>query len=117
VDVTPLFDGLMSTRSTVVVSCSLTIVGAVLAAVIVLKDGDRHTPHLIIGAVFVALCLQVVSAAMRLATWADSTTAGLLLVLPVVSVAIVGIAVCVIVARTLRVRTAVDRLAGSGRGA
>ena len=110
-DATPLFDGFMSTRSAVVVSCSLTIVGAVLAAIIVLKDGDRHTPRLIIGAVFVALCLQVVSAALRLATWADSTIAGLLLVLPAVSVAIVGIAVCVIVARTLRVRTAVDRLA------
>ena len=33
----------MSTRSAVVVSCSLTIVGAVLAAIIVLRDGDRHT--------------------------------------------------------------------------
>ena len=111
VDVTPVLNGLMSTRSAVVVSCSLTIVGAVLAAMIVLKDSDRHTPRLIIGAVFVALCLQMVSAALRLATWADSTTAGLLLVLPAVSVAIVGIAVCVIVTRTLRVRTAVDRLA------
>jgi signal transduction histidine kinase len=111
VNVTPLLDGSMSTRSAVVVSCSLTIVGAVLAAIIVLKDGDRHTPRLIIGAVFVALCLQMVSAALRLATWADSTTAGLMLVLPAASVAIVGIAVCVIVTRTLRVRTAVDRLA------
>ena len=61
-DVTPLLDGLLSTRSAVVVSCSLTIVGAVLAAVIVLKDSDRHTPRLIIGAVIVALGLQVVSA-------------------------------------------------------
>ena len=111
-DATPLLDGLMSTRSAVVVSCSLTIVGAVLAAAIVLKDSDRHTPRVIIGAVMVALCLQVLSAAVRLATWGNSTTAGLLLVLPTVSVAIVGIAVCVVVSRTLRVRTAVDRLAG-----
>ena len=110
-DVTPLLGGLLSTRSAVVVSCSLTIVGAALAAIIVLKDSDRHTPRLLIGAAFMALCLQVVSAALRLATWGDSTTAGLLLVLPAVSVAIVGIAVCVIVTRTLRVRTAVDRLA------
>jgi hypothetical protein len=110
-DATPLLDGLMSTRSAVVVSCSLTIIGAVLAVIIVLKDSDRHTPRLIIGAVFVALCLQVVSAALRLASWGDGTTAGLLLVLPAVSVAIVGIAVCVIVTRTLRVRTAVDQLA------
>ncbi len=110
-DATPLPDGLMSTRSAVVVSCSLTIVGAVVAAITVLKDSDRHTPRLIIGAVFVALCLQVVSAALRLASWGDSTIASLLLVLPAMSVAIVGIAVCVIVTRTLRVRTAVDRLA------
>jgi signal transduction histidine kinase len=110
-DATPLLDGLMSTRSAMVVSCSLTIVGAVIAAIIVLRDSDRHTPRLIIGAVFVALCVQMVSAALRLASWGDSTTAGLLLILPAVSVAIVGIAVCVIVTRTLRVRTAVDRLA------
>jgi signal transduction histidine kinase len=110
-EVTPLLDGLISTRSAVVVSSSLTIIGALLAAIIVLKDSDRHTPRLIMGAVIVALCLQVVSAALRLANWADNTAAGLLLVLPAVSVAIVGIAVCIIVARTQRVRTAVDRLA------
>jgi signal transduction histidine kinase len=111
VDVTPVLDGLLSTRSIVGVSCSLTIVGMVVAAVIVLKDGDRHTPRLIIGAVMVALCLQVLSAALRLATWGDSAVAGLLLVLPAGSVALVAIAVCVVVSRTLRVRTAVDRLA------
>jgi signal transduction histidine kinase len=111
VDVTPVLEGLLSTRSVVVASCLLTIVGTVIAAVIVLKDGDRHTPRLIIGAVVVALCVQVLSAALRLATWGDSAVAGLLLVLPAVSVALVAIAVCVVVSRTLRVRTAVDRLA------
>jgi signal transduction histidine kinase len=110
-DVAPLLDGLMSTRSAVVVSCSLSIVGAVLAAVIVLKDSDRYTPRLIIGAVIVALCLQAVSAGIRLATWADMSAAGVLIVLPALSVALVGIAVCIVVARTLRVRTAVERLA------
>jgi signal transduction histidine kinase len=111
VGVTPVLEGLLSTRSVVVASCLLTIVGTVIAAVIVLKDGDRHTPRLIIGAVVVALCVQVLSAALRLATWGDSAVAGLLLVLPAVSVALVAIAVCVVVSRTLRVRTAVDRLA------
>ena len=110
-DVTPVLGGLLSTRFAVVVSCSLSIVGSVLAAVIVLKASDRHTPRPIIGAVVVALCLQVVSAAGRMATWADGTTAGLFLVLPAVSVAIVAAAVCVVVTRTLRVRAAVDRLA------
>ena len=110
-EVTPLLDGLTSTRSAVVVSSSLTIVGALVAAIIVLKDSRRHTPRLIIGAVIVALGLQVVSAGIRLATWADNTVAGLMLVLPAVSVAIAAIAVCIVVARTLRVRTAVDRLA------
>ena len=42
-EVTPVLDGLLSTRSVVVASCSLTITGTVIAAVIVLKDGDRHT--------------------------------------------------------------------------
>src|SRR5215211_3696013 len=110
-DVTPVLGGLMSTRSAVGVSCSLTVVGAVLAAVIVLKDSDRHTPRLVIGAVFVALCLQAVAAAVRLGKWGDSTTAGLRLILPAVSVAIVGIAASIVVTRTLRVRNAVDRLA------
>jgi signal transduction histidine kinase len=111
VDVTPVLDGLLSTRSVVIASCSLTIVGTVIAAVIVLKDGNRHTPRLIIATVMMALCLQVLSAALRLATWGDSAVAGLLLVLPAVSVALVAIAVCVVVSRTLRVRIAVDRLA------
>jgi signal transduction histidine kinase len=111
VDVTPVLGGLLSTRSAVIASCSLTIVGAVLAAVTVLRENARHTPRLIIGAVMVALCLQMVSAALRLATWGDSTAAGLLLLLPAGAVAIVAIAVCVVVTRTLRVRTAVDRLA------
>jgi signal transduction histidine kinase len=46
-----------------------------------------------------------------LATWGDSTAAGLLLLLPAGAVAIVAIAVCIVVTRTLRVRTAVERLA------
>jgi signal transduction histidine kinase len=111
VDVTPLLGGLLSTRSAVVVSCSLSIVGTVLAAVIVLRDYHRHTLRLIIGAVMAALCMQIVSAALRLASPGVNAAAGLLLVLPAVSVAIVAIAVCVVVTRTLRVRTAVDRLA------
>jgi signal transduction histidine kinase len=77
----------------------------------VLKESDRHTPRMIIGAVMVAVCLQMVSAALRLATWGDSAVAGLLLVLPAVSVALVTMAVCVVVSRTLRARTAVDGLA------
>ena len=110
-DVTPILDGLMSARSAMVVSSSLTIIGALLAAIIVLRDYDRHNPRLIIGAVLVALCMQIVSAALRLASGGVNAAAGLLLVLPAVSVAIVAIAVCVVVSRTLRVRTAVDRLA------
>jgi signal transduction histidine kinase len=111
IDVTPVLGGLLSTRSAVVASCSLIIIGAVLAAVTVLKEDVRHTPRLIVGAVMVALCLQMVSAALRLATWGDSTAAGLLLLLPAVAVAIAAIAVCVVVTRSLRVRIAVDRLA------
>jgi signal transduction histidine kinase len=110
-DVTPLLDGLLSTRSAVVVSCSLTMVAAMLAAVIVSRDSDPRSPRLIVGAVLVALGAQVVSAAARLATWGDSTAAGLLLVLQPVAVALVAAAVCVVAARTLRTRSAVDRLA------
>jgi signal transduction histidine kinase len=110
-DVTPLLDGLLSTRSAVVVSCSLTMVAAILAAVIVTRDSDPRTPRLIVGAVLVALGAQVVSAAARLATRGDSTAAGLLLVFQPVAVAIVALAICVVVTRTLRTRSAVDRLA------
>jgi signal transduction histidine kinase len=110
-DVTPLLDGLLSTRSAVVVSCSLTMVAAILAAVIVTRDSDPRTPRLIVGAVLVALSVQVVSAILRLATWGDSSAAGLLLVLQPVAVAIVALAICVVVTRTLRTRSAVDSLA------
>jgi len=110
-DVAPLLDGLLSTRSVVVVSCSLTMVAAILAAVIVSKGSDPRTPRLIVGAVLVALGVQVASTAVRLATWGDSTAAGLLLVLQPVAVALVAAAVCVVAARTLRTRSAVDRLA------
>jgi signal transduction histidine kinase len=110
-DVIPLLDGLLSTRSVVVVSCSLTMVAAILAAVIVSRDSDPRTPRLIVGAVLVALGAQVAWAAARLATWGDSTAAGLLLVLQPVAVVIVAAAVCMVVTRTLRTRSAVDRLA------
>ena len=110
-DVTPLLDGLLSTRSAVVVSCSLTMVAAILAAVIVSRDSDPRTPRLIVGAVLVALSVQVVSAILRLATWGDIAAAGLLLILQPVAVAIVALAICVVAARTLRTRSAVDRLA------
>jgi signal transduction histidine kinase len=109
--VTPLLDGLLSTRSAVVVSCSLTMVAAMLAAVIVSRDSDPRTPRLIVGAVLVALGGQVALATGRLATWGDSTAAGLLLVLQPVAVALAAAAVCVVVTRTLRTRSAVDRLA------
>jgi signal transduction histidine kinase len=110
-DVIPLLDGLLSTRSAVVVSCSLTMVAAILAAVIVSRDSDPRAPRLIVGAVLVALGAQVALAAARLATRGDSTAAGLLLVLQPVAVVIVAAAVCMVVARTLRTRSAVDRLA------
>jgi hypothetical protein len=74
-DVTPLLDGLLSTRSAVVVSCSLTMVAAILAAIIVSRDSDPRTPRLIVGAVLVALSAQVVSAILRLATWGDIAAA------------------------------------------
>jgi signal transduction histidine kinase len=110
-DVTPVLDGLLSTRSAVVASCALTMVAAVIAGALVLRESDRHTPRVIIGAVTVALCCQTASAGVRLATWGDSTTAGLVLLLPAVAVVIVASTVCVVVTRTLRVRTGVDRLA------
>jgi signal transduction histidine kinase len=110
-DVTPLLDGLLSTRSAVVVSCSLTMVAAILAAVIVSRDSDPRTPRLIVGAVLMGLSVQVVSAILRLATWGDIAAAGLLLILQPVALAIVALAICVVAARTLRTRSAVDRLA------
>ncbi len=110
-DVTPILDGLLSNRSAVVVSCSLTMVAAILAVVIVSRESDPRTPRLIVGAVLVALGAQVLLAAVRLATWGDSSAAGLLLVLQPVAVAIVAAAVCVVVTRMLRTRSAVDRLA------
>jgi signal transduction histidine kinase len=82
-----------------------------LAAAIVFRDRDPRTPRLIVGAVLVSLGAQMVSVAVRLATWGDAAVAGLLLVLQPVVVAVTATAVCVIAARTLRTRSAVDRLA------
>ena len=110
-DVTPLLGGLISTGSAVTIAGLLTLVAAFLAVVVVLRENDRRTPRQIVGAVLVALGVQVVSPIVRLATWGDSTAAGLLLVLLPVAVAVVAAAVCVVAARTLRTRSAVDRLA------
>jgi signal transduction histidine kinase len=110
-DATPLLGGLISTRSAVTIAGLLTLVAAILAAVTVSRDSDPRTPRLIVGAVLVALGVQVASPIVRLETWGDSTAAGLLLVLQPVAVAIVALAICVVAARTLRTRSAVDRLA------
>jgi signal transduction histidine kinase len=110
-DTAPFLGGLISTRSAVTMAGLLTLVAAILAAVIVLRDSDPRTPRLIVGAVLVALGAQVALAAVRLATWSDSSTAGLLLVFQLVAVAIIAAAVCVVETRTLRTRSAVDRLA------
>ena len=110
-DVTPLLGGLISTRSAVTIAGLLTVVAALLAVVVVIRENDPRTPRLIVGAVLVVLGAQTALATARLATWGDSATAGLLLVFQPVAVAIAAAAVCVVAARTLRTRSAVDRLA------
>jgi signal transduction histidine kinase len=110
-DVTPLLGGLISTRSAVTIAGLLTVVAALLAVVVVIREDDPRTPRLIVGAVLVVLGAQMALATARLATWGDSATAGLLLVFQPVAVAIAAAAVCVVAARTLRTRSAVDRLA------
>jgi signal transduction histidine kinase len=110
-DITPVLGGMLSTTSAGTISCALTFVAALLAAVVVLRDSHPRTPRLIVGAVLVSLGAYVVSAAARLVTWGDAVITGLLLVLQPVVVAVTATAVCVIAARTLRTRSAVDRLA------
>jgi signal transduction histidine kinase len=109
-DVTPLLAGLFSTTSAVLIAGSLTVVAAILAAVIVLRYGDPRTPRLILGAVLMSLTAEMVLVAVRLGTW-GAVVAGLLLVLQPVAVAVTATAMCVVAARTLRTRSAVDRLA------
>jgi hypothetical protein len=60
-DVTPLLGGLISTRSAMTIAGLLTLVAAFLAVVVVLRENDRRTPRQIVGAVLVALGVQVVS--------------------------------------------------------
>ena len=110
-DVEPLLAGLFSTRSAVTIASLLTLVAALLAAVIVVRYPYPRTPRLIVGAVLVSLTAEMAFVAVRLATWGDATVTGLLLVLQPVAVAVTVTAVCVVAARTLRTRSAVDRLA------
>jgi signal transduction histidine kinase len=110
-DVTPLLDGLFSTTSAVLIAGLLTFVATLVAAAIVLRHGDRRTPRLIVGAVLVSLSAEMALVAVRLATWGDAAIAGLLLVLQPVAVAVTATAACIVAARTLRTRSAVDRLA------
>ncbi len=110
-DVTPLLGGLISTKSAVTIAGLLTLVAAFLAVVVVFRENVPRTPRLIVGAVLMALSAQVVSAILRLATWGDIAAAGLLLVFQPMAVTLVAAAVCVVAARTLRTRSAVDRLA------
>ncbi|HET6921005.1 MAG TPA: histidine kinase, partial [Jiangellaceae bacterium] len=111
-DVTPFLEGLLATSSAVQISGSLTLVSALLAAVAVLRYGDPRTSRLIVGAVLVSLTAEMALVAVRLGTWgSDAAVAGLLLILQPVAVAVTATAVCVVAARTLRTRSAVDRLA------
>ena len=110
-DVEPVLAGLFSTASVVLIAGSLTLVAALLAAVIVVRYPYPRTPRLIVGAVLVSLSTEMAFVAVRLETWGDAAVAGLLLILQPVAIAVTATAVCVVAARTLRTRSAVDRLA------
>jgi signal transduction histidine kinase len=109
-DVRPILDSVLSTKSAVAITCALTIVAAILAAVTVLRGSPSSVPRSLIGAVGLTLGLLAVSLALRWARWDATTPSVPLLVIEPLAVAVTGAAVCSAGIRTVRTRAAVTRL-------
>lgn len=116
VDVRPALAGLVSTKTTVIVTSVLVVAASLVTAVAVLTDRRRRTPGPVVVAVLAALAGLAFLAGIRVAAWGDPATSGLLLILAPVAVAIVAVPPCVVGVRTLRTRSAVERLASRLEG-
>jgi signal transduction histidine kinase len=109
-DVRPVLASVLTTRSAVAITCGLTIVAAMLAAVGVLRAGPSSAPRGVTGAAVFTLGLLAVSLVLRWARWEATTPSVALLVVEPLAVALVGAALCGVGLRTVRTRAVVDRL-------
>jgi signal transduction histidine kinase len=112
VDVRPLAERILDTKSVVALTCALTIGATVLAALAVVLSRPSSAPPVIIGAALGALLLSAVAAAVRWATWRDRPLSDTELVCPPFAIAtLIGGAALVDAAYgTHRTRAAVDHL-------
>jgi signal transduction histidine kinase len=106
----PLLEGLLTTRTAVALSCSLTVAAAVGAAVAVRRVREPQPPALVLATVFIALVSLAVGAVVRWATWGGDATWGVVWLLLPVAVALVAAAVCIAEGRSWRTRAAVARI-------
>lgn len=116
-DVEPVLEGLVSTRLTVAITSSLSIVAASVIAVAILTTRNPRTPRPVVGLVLVALGGHAASSAVLWVAWGETATSSVLLFLEPAAVGVIGAAICVVAGRTFRVRAAVERMVGGLSGA
>jgi signal transduction histidine kinase len=108
--VRPLAEGLLTVRTAVAMTCSLTIAAAVVAAIALRRAFDPRPPTLVLGALFVVLGGLATGAAVRWATWGGGAAWSVVWLLMPAAVALIAAAVCVVEARSWRTRRALDRI-------
>ena len=101
---------LLSTRNAVGVAAVLTVVGAVLASVAVLRSDG---PALVVGPGLAAMGLVATLAVSGGLTWGNTTWASWLILLGPVAPGVLAAGVCLVAIRTARTRRAMSELVAS----
>lgn len=110
-DVSPVLDGLLSTRSVVGWTCLLTIIAIVASAGALLRIRPPGAPGPLEIAVLCCLAALTTSTGLRWVAWDDPSPPGWRLLVEPIAVAVVAVTVVALEVRTTRTRAAVARLA------
>jgi signal transduction histidine kinase len=109
-DTQSVADDVVSTRSAVAVTASLTIAAAAVAAFAAWRTKRRDVPRQVVVAALAAVAVLAAGAVMRSVRWNDPPPAELFVTLQASAAVAVGGTVCAVTVRRLRTRMAVDRL-------
>lgn len=101
---------LLGTRAAVAVTAALTVFGAVLGSLAVLRSGGQA---LLMGSGLAALALAAASTVWGWATWGDTAIASSLILLAPVAPGVLAGGMCLVALRTARTRRALGRLVAS----
>jgi len=109
-DMPSMLEGLISTRTVLVVAAALNAVAAIIAGRKLIRSNPATLPRLLAGGVVVALALMVSPPIVHWARWEDQQSS-FVMMLPLVAVALVGGTVLIVAARARQTRVSIARLA------